>query len=77
MTATPADPGQVVSAGQKVVEFSRSSEREAVFAVASEHSSSELATPVKVWLKSRPGIAVMGSIRQIRPRPTAPPEPTR
>jgi RND family efflux transporter MFP subunit len=68
VTATPADPGQVVSAGQKVVEISRSSEREAVFAVASEHIvKAKLGMPVKVWLQSRPGIAVMGSIRQISP----------
>ena len=68
VTATPADPGQVVSAGQKVVEISRSSEREAVFAVASEHIvHAKLGMPVKVWLQSRPGIAVMGSIRQISP----------
>ena len=68
VTATPADPGQVVSAGQKVVEISRSSEREAVFAVASEHIvQAKLGMPVKVWLQSRPGIAVMGSIRQISP----------
>jgi RND family efflux transporter MFP subunit len=68
VTATPADPGQVVSAGQKVVEISRSSEREAVFAVASEHIvHAKLGMPVKVWLQSRPGIAVIGSIRQISP----------
>jgi RND family efflux transporter MFP subunit len=68
VTETPADPGQVVSAGQKVVEISRSSEREAVFAVASEHIvKAKLGMPVKVWLQSRPGIAVMGSIRQISP----------
>ena len=54
VTATPADPGQVVSAGQKVVEISRSSEREAVFAVASEYRPAKLGTPVKVWLQSRP-----------------------
>src|SRR5688500_1798376 len=68
VTATNADPGQVVAAGQKVVEISRSSEREAVFAVASEHIvQAKLGMPVKVWLQSRPGIAVMGSIRQISP----------
>ena len=68
MTATAADPGQVVAAGQKVVEISRSSEREAVFAVASEHvAHAKLGMPVKVWLQSRPEIAVIGSIRQISP----------
>ena len=68
VTATTADPGQVVAAGQKVVEISRSSEREAVFAVASEHvAHAKLGMPVKVWVQGRPEIAVIGSIRQISP----------
>lgn len=68
VTATTADPGQVVAAGQKVVEISRSSERDAVFAVASEHvAHARSGTPVKVWLQGRPEVAVMGSIRQISP----------
>ena len=89
VTATAADPGQVVSAGQKVVEISRSSEREAVFAVASEHvAQAKLAMPVKVWVQGRPEITVIGSVRQISPEadsttgtyevkvvlPSAPPE---
>ena len=68
VTSTAADPGQVVAAGQKVVEISRSSEREAVFAVASEHvAHAKPGMPVKVWVQGRPEIAVMGSIRQISP----------
>ena len=68
VTSTAADPGQVVSAGQKVVEISRSSEREAVFAVASEHvAHARLGMPVKVWVQGRPEIAVIGSLRQISP----------
>jgi RND family efflux transporter MFP subunit len=68
VTATKADPGQVVAAGQTVVEISRSSEHEAVFAVASEHiTHAKLGMPVKIWLQGRPEIAVIGSIRQISP----------
>jgi RND family efflux transporter MFP subunit len=68
VTSTAADPGQVVAAGQKVVEISRSSEREAVFAVASEHvAHARLGMPVKVWVQGRPEIAVIGSLRQISP----------
>ena len=68
VTATKADPGQVVAAGQSVVEISRSSEHEAVFAVASEHiTHAKLGMPVKVWLQGRPEIAVIGSIHQISP----------
>ena len=68
VTATAADPGQVVAAGQKVVEISRSSERDAVFAVAGEHiAHATLGMPVKAWLQGRPDIAVIGSLRQISP----------
>lgn len=68
VTSTAADPGQVVSAGQKVVEISRSSEREAVFAVAGEHvARARLGMPVKVWLQGRSESGIMGSIRQISP----------
>ena len=68
VTATNADPGQVVAAGQKVVEISRSSEREAVFAVASEHvARAKLGMPVNVWVQGRPETAVIGSVRQISP----------
>jgi RND family efflux transporter MFP subunit len=68
VTATAADPGQVVAAGQKVVEISRNSEREAVFAVASEHvARAKPGMPVKVWVQGRPEVAVIGSIRQISP----------
>ena len=68
VTATVADPGQVVGAGQRVVEISRSSEREAVFAVASEHvAHAKPGMPVKVWLQGRPEIVAIGSVRQISP----------
>ena len=51
-----------------MVEISRSSEREAVFAVASEHvAHAKLGMPVKVWVQGRPEIAVIGSVRQISP----------
>ena len=68
VTATEADPGQVVAAGQKVIEISRIAEREAVFAVAAEHvARATLGMPVKVWLQGQPDIAVTGSIREISP----------
>jgi RND family efflux transporter MFP subunit len=68
VTATLADPGQVVSAGQAVIEISRSSEREAVFAVASDHiGKARLGLQVKVWVQGRPETGVVGSVRQISP----------
>jgi RND family efflux transporter MFP subunit len=68
VTATKADPGQVVDAGQAIVQIARNAEREAVFAVASEHiAHAKVGMPVKVWLQGRPEIAVTGSIREISP----------
>ena len=68
VTSTAADPGQVVAAGQKVVEISRSSEREAVFAVASEHVAHAKAGHARQGVGPGPAeIAVIGSLRQISP----------
>ena len=68
VTATKADPGQVVDAGQAIVQIARNAEREAVFAVASEHiAHAKEGMPVKVSLQGRPEIAVTGSIREISP----------
>lgn len=69
VTATGADPGQVVSKGQMIVEIARNDEREAAFAVASEQiGHAKLGMPVKIWLQGRPEIAVTGSIREISPQ---------
>jgi RND family efflux transporter MFP subunit len=68
VTATGADPGQVVEAGQMVVEVSRDAEREAVFAVAG--ADVDGVTPGmqgKVWLQAQPEVAVVGSVREISP----------
>ena len=68
VTATGADPGQVVAAGQMILEISRNAERDAVFAVASEHvARAKPGMPVNVWLQGRPEVAVIGSIREISP----------
>jgi RND family efflux transporter MFP subunit len=68
VTATKADPGQVVDAGQAIVQIARNAEREAVFAVASEHiAHAKVGMPIKVWLQGRSDVAVTGSIREISP----------
>lgn len=68
VTATGVDPGQVVEAGQMVVEISRDAEREAVFAVAGQDvARAKLGLPVDVWLQAQPEVAVNGSIREISP----------
>ena len=54
VTATTADPGQVVEAGQAIVEIAKNAEHEAVFAVASEHiAHAKVGMPVQ-GLASRP-----------------------
>ncbi len=68
VTATGADPGQVVAAGQMVVEISRNDAREAVFAVASDDiRRAKLGMAVNVSLQGRSDIAVSGTIREISP----------
>jgi RND family efflux transporter MFP subunit len=68
VTATGADPGQVVSPSQMVVEISRNAEHEAVFAVSADHvSHAELKMAVQVWLQGRPEVATSGIIREISP----------
>ena len=68
VTATGADPGQVVTAGQMVVEISRNTEHEAVFAVSADHvAHAKLGMGVQVWLQGRPEVAATGIIREISP----------
>ena len=68
VTATGADPGQVVAAGQMVVEISRNSEHEAVFAVSADHvAHAKLNMRVQVWLQGRPEIVTTGIVREISP----------
>lgn len=68
VTATGADPGQVVEAGQMVVEISRDAEREAVFAVASADVAGVMpGMQGKVWLQAQPDVAVTGSVREVSP----------
>lgn len=68
VTATGADPGQVVEAGQMIVEVSRDAEREAVFAVAgADVARATLGMPVRVWLQAQSDVAVTGTVREISP----------
>jgi RND family efflux transporter MFP subunit len=68
VTATGADPGQVVEAGQMVVEISREAEREAVFAVAGADVDGVMpGMQGKVWLQAQPEVAVTGAVREISP----------
>jgi len=68
VTAVGADPGQVVNAGQMIVQISQVDAREGVFAV-SERAISVIRPgfTIRVVLQSDPAIAVDGSVREISP----------
>jgi RND family efflux transporter MFP subunit len=68
VTAVGADPGQVVNAGQMIVQISQLDAREADFSVSEQAVAT--ATPgrfVRVALQSDPSVAVDGSIREVSP----------
>jgi RND family efflux transporter MFP subunit len=66
--ATGADPGQVVSAGQMVIQVADPNEREGVFAVADNVIGlAYVGLPIRVRLKSDPSISTVGPIREIAP----------
>src|SRR4029453_247111 len=68
VTATGADPGQVVVPGQMVVEISRNDAREAVFAVATDDvARAKLGMAVNVSLQGRADNPVAGPIRGSSP----------
>jgi len=68
VTATGPDVGQVVSAGQMIVQIAQHGEREAVFDVAPQHVSyAHAGMSVKVWLQGKPDEVITGTVREIAP----------
>ncbi len=66
--ATMADPGQVVAAGQPVIQVADPSQREAVFAVADASIGlAYVGLKVKVTMKGDPSVSTTGAIREIAP----------
>lgn len=68
VTAVMADPGEVVAAGQAVVQIAEAGAREAAFNVSAELAAE--AAPglaVEVALLSDPTVAVKGAIREVSP----------
>jgi RND family efflux transporter MFP subunit len=66
--STGADPGQVVSAGQMVVQVADPREREGAFAVSDTVIGlAYVGMKIKVTLKDNPSISTMGAIREIAP----------
>lgn len=68
ITATGADPGQVVNAGQMIVQISQLDAREAVFSIGERAIAFISQAPVvHVALQSDPTIGTDGAIREISP----------
>jgi RND family efflux transporter MFP subunit len=66
--STGADPGQVVAAGQMVVQVADPSQREAVFAVADTSiGNAYVGLKVKVTMKTDPSVSTTGAVREIAP----------
>lgn len=72
VTAIGADPGQVVSAGQMIVEISDTAERDAVFDVSADHTAqAKIGMAVQLSLQSQPDVKATGTIREISPHADA------
>ncbi len=68
VTKTGADPGQVVQAGQMIVEIADINALDAVFSVSQRIANlAKVGIPVTVWLQSDPTKKVEGAVRQISP----------
>jgi RND family efflux transporter MFP subunit len=68
VTEVGADPGQVVTAGQMIVQISQLTAREGVFDVAERGAAyMKPGMTVHVALQSDPAVAVDGSVREISP----------
>jgi RND family efflux transporter MFP subunit len=68
VTQTGADAGQVVSAGQMVVQIAQSDLLDAVFAVSARvATAAKIGIPVEVTLQSDPTLKITGAVREIAP----------
>ncbi len=68
VTKTGADAGQVVQAGQMIVEMADITALDAVFSVPQQIASlAKVGGQVTVWLQSNPDVKVVGAVRQISP----------
>lgn len=68
VTATGADPGQVVQAGQMIVQIADTKLLDAVFSVPAQIATlAKVGGKVAVWLQQDPNVKVEGAVRQISP----------
>nr|WP_210485406.1 efflux RND transporter periplasmic adaptor subunit [Microvirga antarctica] len=69
VTAVGAEPGEVVQAGQMVIQLARTAGRDAVFDVPSQLLGSSLSdVPVSVHLSDDPKLIATGRVREISPQ---------
>jgi RND family efflux transporter MFP subunit len=68
VTETGADPGQVVQAGQMIVQIADTALLDAVFSVPAQIANlATLGGKVTIWLQQDPDVRVTGAVRQISP----------
>lgn len=68
VTDTGADPGQVVQAGQMIVQIADTKLLDAVFSVPAQIANlAKIGGAVTIWLQQNPDVKVTGAVRQISP----------
>ena len=69
VTAQGAEPGEVVGAGQMIIQVARDGGRDAVFDLpARAKASTSLGTPITVALTADPKVTAQAAVREISPR---------
>ena len=68
VTQTGANVGQVVQAGEMVVQLSSFNDRDGVFSISVIYiAAAKVGMPVKVWMQAKPNVTVQGVVREISP----------
>jgi len=68
VTQTGANVGQVVQAGEMVVQLSSFNDRDGVFSISVIYiGAAKVGMPVKVWMQAKPSVTVQGVVREISP----------
>ena len=68
VSQTGAEAGQVVQAGQMVVEIAQTDQLDAVFSIAARAASlAQIGMPVTISLQDDPSVVVQGALREVSP----------
>ncbi len=72
VTQTGADAGQVVQAGQMVVQIAQTDQLDGVFSVSARVAgAAKIGAPVEITLQDDPSVKVAGTVREIAPNADA------